>query len=369
MGNSKSRPADRKESNTTPRSLYFFNNKQQPSTTVLAPVRPRTICELPNSYNVYRDDLMRKKISHDELEKLSTRISRNADQLALKRQEDELHRINLDKIRTYSRFCTSREIPKPTPSILSLSSIRPHLQKIREHDFKFFPVKTVRPELTDKILVQIREALIPYPPNEALVEIDGGNLLRKDFQTLQGLNWLNDEIINAYMSLMVLRGRKSGYKKVYAFNTFFYPKLKDSGYSSIRRWTRKVDIFTYDFILVPVHLGNHWCLAFINFIDKTISYYDSLGGQVGGCCDRLLQYLKEESYDKKKQDFDGEVWKLIDAYSYSIPQQKNCSDCGVFACTYAEHLTRQAKLDFSQDDMPYFRKKMVYELITKEILE
>lgn len=366
MGNSNSQQSERKEpiAPTRPGFLLF-----KASQTLLPSTSQRSNFEVPKSYQVYRDDLLRKKIRPEELERLSTRLSQNADQLALRQKDEQLHKINLEKIKEYSRLCTQREPPKPTPSRYSIYNIRPTLEKFKEHDLKFFPTKTERPELTPKILIQINEALRPYPSDEALVDIDGVSLLRKDFQTLQGLNWLNDEIINAYMSLIVMRGRKSGYKKVYAFNTFFYPKLKDSGYNSIRRWTRKVDIFTYDLILVPVHLGNHWCLAFINFIDKTISYYDSLGGHVGGCCDRLLQYLKEESYDKKKQDFDGEVWKLIDAYHRRIPQQKNCSDCGVFACTYAEHLTRQARLDFSQDEMPYFRRKMVYELLKKEILE
>ena len=50
-----------------------------------------------------------------------------------------------------------------------------------------------------------------------------------------------------------------------------------------------------------------------------------------------------------------------------IPQQLNGSDCGVFACTFAEFLGRDAALSFQQNDMPLIRRTMVWE-IAKGIL-
>ena len=44
------------------------------------------------------------------------------------------------------------------------------------------------------------------------------------------------------------------------------------------------------------------------------------------------------------------------------PQQRNGSDCGVFMTQTAEHLARGAALDFTQDDMEYFRRRMVLEI-------
>lgn len=41
---------------------------------------------------------------------------------------------------------------------------------------------------------------------------------------------------------------------------------------------RQVDIFTMDKVILPVHLGIHWCCAAINFEKKQTEYYDSLGG-------------------------------------------------------------------------------------------
>jgi sentrin-specific protease 1 len=45
----------------------------------------------------------------------------------------------------------------------------------------------------------------------------------------------------------------------------------------------KMDIFALDKIIVPVHLGTHWCLAVINMRKKRVEYYDSLGGTNSFC--------------------------------------------------------------------------------------
>ena len=67
------------------------------------------------------------------------------------------------------------------------------------------------------------------------------------------------------MALIVERNSSEDNRpSVYAFNTFFYPKLREKGHQALKRWTRKVDIFSFDFIFVPIHLGMHWCLAVSN---------------------------------------------------------------------------------------------------------
>ncbi|KAF2702801.1 cysteine proteinase [Pleomassaria siparia CBS 279.74] len=58
--------------------------------------------------------------------------------------------------------------------------------------------------------------------------------------------------------------------KVYLFNTHFYTTLtrpvsgpKSINYAGVARWTAKVDIFTYDYIVVPINENAHWYLAII----------------------------------------------------------------------------------------------------------
>ena len=79
------------------------------------------------------------------------------------------------------------------------------------------------------------------------------NISRSDLATLEGLNWLNDEVINFYMELIKERSEQNeDLPRVHVMNTFFLGKLLQQGHSGVRRWTRKVDIFSYDVIPVPV---------------------------------------------------------------------------------------------------------------------
>ncbi|ELU10988.1 hypothetical protein CAPTEDRAFT_224463 [Capitella teleta] len=206
----------------------------------------------------------------------------------------------------------------------------------------------------------------PRPEAEVLVEGFRLQLNRKDISTLAGLNWLNDEVINFYMNLLMDRGQMEGRPKVHAFNTFFYPKIMSSGHNGVRRWTRQVDLFAMDFVLIPVHLGMHWCLAVIDFGAKEIRYYDSMGGQNNACLNAVRDYLLAESMDKKKKKYDMTDWKQINMKE--IPQQMNGSDCGMFACKFAEYITRKAPISFTQENMPYFRKRMVWEIVNKKLL-
>lgn len=221
-------------------------------------------------------------------------------------------------------------------------------------------------DLTSEMDRMVDAALSPGYPEDPVVEGFRVTLKRSDIATLNNLNWLNDEIINFYFNLLMERSNQQGKVKVHAFNSFFYPKLIKSGYASLRRWTKKVDIFAMDLVLVPVHLGMHWCLAAIDFQKKCISYYDSLKGSNNQCLSALRAYLNEESMDKKKLPFDLNGWKT--ASPKDIPEQLNGCDCGVFACKYAEYLSRKATFDFDQRHMPYFRRRMVYEILSKKLL-
>ena len=48
-----------------------------------------------------------------------------------------------------------------------------------------------------------------------------------------------------------------------------------------------------------------------------------------------------------------------------IPLQHNGDDCGVFTCKFADYLWDRLDLDFSQSDMPYFRRRLLADLLAK----
>ena len=70
-------------------------------------------------------------------------------------------------------------------------------------------------------------------------------ITRQDLYTLVNESWLNDEVINFYMNLLIERselGQSMGLPKVYAMNTFFIPRLLQAGHGGVKRWTKKVSI-------------------------------------------------------------------------------------------------------------------------------
>ncbi|CDW52635.1 Sentrin [Trichuris trichiura] len=113
---------------------------------------------------------------------------------------------------------------------------------------------------------QIEEVIAEWSkqdkPNEVLAKLCSIPVTRADLRTLMGYNWLNDEIVNFYMQLLVSRSKAIPVlPTVYAFSTFFFLKLQRSGHAGVCKWTKDVDIFSYDLLLIPIHLSNHWVLT------------------------------------------------------------------------------------------------------------
>ncbi|KAI6178933.1 ULP-PROTEASE domain-containing protein [Aphelenchoides besseyi] len=187
--------------------------------------------------------------------------------------------------------------------------------------------------------------------DEVLVNEFNLPITRKDLQTLSPKSWLNDEVINFYFSLIVKRSKTiEGLPMVYAFSTYFFTALTNPhSKSRIHRWTKGVNLFEYDLVLVPLHLGAHWCLAVIDNEKR-----------------QLRDYLQQESEKKYESKYSVNNYELIDLEP--CPKQMNGFDCGVFTCRFAEYLSRRAPFNFNQRHMPSYRKRIVIEIVTKKLM-
>ncbi|XP_054227853.1 sentrin-specific protease 1 isoform X1 [Homo sapiens] len=276
-------------------------------------------------------------------------------QLQNQRLQEREHSVH-DSVELHLRVPLEKEIPV---TVVQETQKKGHKLTDSEDEF---------PEITEEMEKEIKNVFRNGNQDEVLSEAFRLTITRKDIQTLNHLNWLNDEIINFYMNMLMERSKEKGLPSVHAFNTFFFTKLKTAGYQAVKRWTKKVDVFSVDILLVPIHLGVHWCLAVVDFRKKNITYYDSMGGINNEACRILLQYLKQESIDKKRKEFDTNGWQLFSKKSQEIPQQMNGSDCGMFACKYADCITKDRPINFTQQHMPYFRKRMVWEILHRKLL-
>lgn len=170
----------------------------------------------------------------------------------------------------------------------------------------------------------------------------------------------------------------------------------------------QVDLFTLDIVLIPINLGNsHWVCGAINLRKKRFEYYDSLGAENKRAFKIMRNYLVEEAKDKKKGNLDLSDW--TDYFNERNPHQQNGFDCGVFASITLEQISRrdphtiipdalkwsneegrivgwgsqkedededeeeeetgERDWNFSQENMPYLRKRMVYEIAYQGLIE
>ena len=91
---------------------------------------------------------------------------------------------------------------------------------------------------------------------------------REKILCLNPREWLNDEVINFFLELLKVHNRShESLPRCYFMNP---SKMIRGGkgyeYAGVKRWTRNVNLFEYDMVFVPIHVGgNHWCLATIDF--------------------------------------------------------------------------------------------------------
>lgn len=330
------------------KDYYEYHNGQNMRSTNRQP----NSVELSINERLNKNFLVLDSISNKPINKLNA-VKIEEEHYKLKKRQ----RLEKDKIEKELAAKFSQQLYLDTDKLVSA-----YLQEEKEPE-----IEDEFPELTCEKEQLINNALNVNPQDEVLSNAFNISITRKDIQTLKGLNWLNDEIINFYMSLIAERSKESDIK-IHTFTTFFYPKLLKDGFQSLKRWTRKIDIFSFDLVLVPIHLGLHWTLAVIDLLCKEIRYYDSMNGNNHECLKALKLYLKEEHADKKGNlPLDLSSWNCI--HVKDIPQQMNGSDCGMFACKYAEFASRGKNVfNFNQSHMPYFRRRMIWEIINKKLM-
>ena len=125
------------------------------------------------------------------------------------------------------------------------------------------------------------ETLLIYPPS---LKSGGIPITTLDVACLDEGTYLNDVIIDFYLKYLY-EGvmSKEQREKTYIFNSYFYKRLTlKSGskfspsvmHAQVKKWTRNVDIFQKDFIIIPVNEHCHWYLVIVCFPSSTYNIED-----------------------------------------------------------------------------------------------
>ncbi|KAK7858233.1 putative ubiquitin-like-specific protease 2a [Quercus suber] len=118
---------------------------------------------------------------------------------------------------------------------------------------------------------------------------------KRDIELLQPERFINDTIIDFYIKHLKNKIQPGEEHRYHFFNSFFFRKLADldkdpssacegrAAFQRVRKWTRKVNLFTKDYIFIPVNYSLHWSLIVIcypgevaNFKGKILCDYHSV---------------------------------------------------------------------------------------------
>ncbi|EGC36291.1 hypothetical protein DICPUDRAFT_32083 [Dictyostelium purpureum] len=192
-----------------------------------------------------------------------------------------------------------------------------------------------------------------------------------DKSRLEPSQYLNDSIIDFYIRYIkdhyVLDIDKT---KFYFFSTFFYNIIgshsnSNTAYTRISKWTKNVDIFSFDFLFIPICLNSHWTLLIISFPCQEfetatetnkplIIFLDSLNSQsLLVITKKIREYLTIEWKHKKSDPSNGTIpervftSKNLPLVRANVPKQDNLFDCGVFLLHYIELFCRNPETNFN----------------------
>lgn len=214
------------------------------------------------------------------------RVSRNVDQLQIGKEEVEAPHPAL------STRSSSLDTPKDqsvldggvSPSRISeiTQSLQPKKQSTystRSHMTSNFGANAVRSPSQEAMPAQKRYQIQDFgePWRKPLVyPRDGKKKSTVEWLDLERLNegeFFNDTLISFYLRYLEQKCEERNpemAKRIYFFNSFFYASLtktqrgkKGINYEAVQKWTRGMDIFNCDFVVVPINESLHWYFAVI----------------------------------------------------------------------------------------------------------
>lgn len=225
-------------------------------------------------------------------------------------------------------------------------------------------------ELDDDMPV-IQETPAPFDPPLKYTLSNGKKFIiaYNDFKTLYNNDWINDTLIDFFIAFDMDHATNELHlieaDSVYAFNSFFFTKLMSNPqeqetpdyYGNIKRWLNKIDLMTYDSIILPINEHLHWFCAVIKSMPQLVEAARAYHARYGpnpedeetGKRPKVEAVVEVFVFDSLKQTHSniGEPLRImIDEYckdkygvlippelikvqSARVPKQKNFNDCGI----------------------------------------
>ncbi|CAL9699211.1 unnamed protein product [Knipowitschia caucasica] len=144
------------------------------------------------------------------------------------------------------------------------------------------------------------------------------------FRTLEGTNWLSDEVIDAYYKVLVMKEKNT---PVHHINAVVASALFVHGRFET---LRKMKFPTEDTWLCPLNVGAHWILLVIHITQRQLVLIDPLSNE-GTYQRKVLRNWR--NFLRRVEKMENEKWSI--ATLEHKRQQDSCS-CGVLILMFAE---------------------------------
>ncbi|KAL7074258.1 hypothetical protein ACQ4LE_006376 [Meloidogyne hapla] len=307
-------------------------------------------------------------------------------------------------------ICKSKTVIRTAKSFESLNVNKDGDSKLQDDDevvedsldsFSPEPMKRVMTPEPPKIIVPIGEDPLPeeYMQEDFWAKLKDNKEVRagvcgewvkgKDEQlTIDGLlclrdgEWVIGDLIDAYLQHICRKNLHphpdnkenldNKEKNKYAPDNImqYVPTFALVRYNTLKRisskWYWRMN--GVETVFAPVHINdNHWAMAVARMEKKEIVLMDSMNHGFAGSgkmefMNKFLDILMEVAEQFTMCIGTREDWKLTELLD--VPQQRNGIDCGIFALLYAYYEAEGRCLDFTQEHIGYFRRKICKDILS-----
>ncbi len=300
-----------------------------------------------------------------------------------KEEEDERRRAAEEEAARQERAREAREAEE-----LRVQQEREAEEQMMRQGVRRMPRDPIIQPLSAEAEQRVQAALRKGMTTQVAFTSEGTPITRRDIGKVlpqpgsgdDSSGWLNDEIIGAYLQAIVEYAHKANHRdhrgdapKYHAFSAFFYTNLKKpGGFEHIKRWATRArisgprhDFLKVEYVFVPINVGgNHWTLAVVSPIRKTIEYFDSMHGSARTVYTNIKTWLSGELGARYHED----EWTIKEQEGFAGrgggPTQDNARDCGVFTVTTAKMITMHLDpMAVGAADMPLQRRRIVAEIL------
>ena len=179
-------------------------------------------------------------------------------------------------------------------------------------------------ELAEKTCISFAKE---YRTRHFQKDIGGVKVTKRDLDTLDPCQWLNDRVILAYLRMVTENS------DTMVVDPLFFKMLSSLGPSTVSNRYKSLSFSDMRAVFFPICANHHWRLVVFYPGTLDLEYYDSKN--VGG--DVYLETVKAFlQFKEKAEDHDARPIKCIS--KTDVPQQEGSDDCGVYIILFIKML-------------------------------